>query len=186
MDFISKERKKENKPHKPDEYEKQPTMSLPKGFKSSSPRNDGKGKPECYICRKELGKLSMKFSAQQIRDKHVMIPDGMTEEDKVCFNDFTALTNHKAGEDYKLKTRTGDYKQEWNKRGIIQFKNERIAILQRSWGSQVEFIIAYDDLTKEGYQLMAIDEGKEGGQASGGFTGGVNAYFYFQKMEFVR
>ena len=33
---------------------------------------------------------------------------------------------------------------------------------------QVEVIVAYDDLTKEGYQLMAIDEGKEGGQASGG------------------
>jgi len=54
------------------------------------------------------------------------------------------------------------------------------------WGSQVQFIVAFDDLTKEGYRLMAIDEGKEGGQASGGFTGGVNAYFYFQKMEYVR
>jgi len=30
-------------------------------------------------------------------------------------------------------------------------------------GSQVEFIVAYDDLTKEGYRFMAIDEGKEGG-----------------------
>lgn len=85
-----------------------------------------------------------------------------------------------------LREQSPEYKKNWNKYGVIQFKNERIAILQRSWGSQVEFIVAYDDLTKEGYRLMAIDEGKEGGQASGGFTGGVNAYFYFQKMEFVR
>lgn len=78
------------------------------------------------------------------------------------------------------------YKAQWDKNGIIQFKNERMAILQRMWGQQVQFIVACDQLTKEGYRLMAIDEGKSGGQSSGGFTGGVNAYFYFQKMEFVR
>jgi len=89
-------------------------------------------------------------------------------------------------EDAELFSRTNQYKPSWNKNGIIQYKTDKIAILQRSWGRQVEFIIAYDDLTKEGYRLMAIDEGKEGGQASGGFTGGVNAYFYFQKMEYVR
>jgi hypothetical protein len=78
------------------------------------------------------------------------------------------------------------YKAQWDKNGIIQFKNERMAILQRMWGQQVQFIVACDQLTKEGYRLMAIDEGKSGGQSSGGFTGGVNAYFYFQKMDFVR
>ena len=51
---------------------------------------------------------------------------------------------------------------------------------------QVEFIIAFDDLTEEGYRLMAIDEGKSGGDSSGGFTGGVNAYFYFQNMKYVK
>jgi len=78
------------------------------------------------------------------------------------------------------------YKAQWDKNGIIQFKSECIAILQRMWGQQVQFIIACDQLTKEGYRLMAIDEGKSGGQSSGGFTGGVNAYFYFQKMDYVR
>ncbi len=78
------------------------------------------------------------------------------------------------------------FKREWNKNGVVQFKNERIAILQRMWGQQVQFIVAFDNLTKEGYRCIAHDEGKEGGQASGGFTGGVNSYFYFQKMDFVR
>jgi len=89
-------------------------------------------------------------------------------------------------EDSELFKRTNQYKPSWNKNGIIQYKTDRIAILQRVWGRQVEFIIAYDDLTKEGYRLMAIDEGKSGGQASGGFTGGINAYFYFQKMKYVK
>jgi hypothetical protein len=75
------------------------------------------------------------------------------------------------------------FKRQWEKNGIVQFKNENIAILQRAFGAQVHFLVAYDRLTKEGYRLMAIDEGKTGGQASGGFTGGVNSYYYFQKMD---
>lgn len=86
----------------------------------------------------------------------------------------------------ELKERIEQYKPSWDKNGVIQYKNEHIAILQRMWGQQVEFIIAFDDLTKEGYRCIAHDEGKQGGQASGGLTGGVNSYFYFQKMEFVR
>lgn len=84
----------------------------------------------------------------------------------------------------ELNRREPEYKEKWNKNGIIQFKNERIAILQRSWGQQVQFIIAFDDLTKEGYRLMAQDEGKTGGDNT--FSGGVNSYWYFQKMEYVK
>jgi hypothetical protein len=75
-------------------------------------------------------------------------------------------------------------KAQWNKSGIVQYKDEGIAILQRKWGSQVQFIVACSQVTTEGYRLMAIDEGKEG--SSGGFSGGVNAYFYFQRMDYVR
>ena len=85
----------------------------------------------CFICKKELGRLSLKHSAKDILNKKDQVPQGMIEEDRICLNDFIALTNHKAGADYKLRTRTDDYKKDWNKRGIIQFKNERIAILQR-------------------------------------------------------
>jgi len=127
----------------------------------------------------------MKHSPKDLLNKKAQVPDGMTEEDRICLNDFVALTNHKAGPDFKLKTRIGDYKKDWNKRGVIQFKNERMAILQRVWGQQVEFIIAYDDLTREGYRCIAHDEGKEGGSGLGG-TGGINSYFYFQKIEYVK
>ena len=76
------------------------------------------------------------------------------------------------------------FKAEWDKSGVVQFKNNQIAILKRLWGQQVQFIVAYDQVTKEGYRLMAIDEGMEA-QGSG-FSGGASAYFYFQKMDFVR
>ena len=50
----------------------------------------------------------------------------------------------------------------------------------------VEFIIAFDDLTREGYRLKGIDEGKSDGDSSGGFTGGVNSYYYFENMKYVK
>ena len=77
-----------------------------------------------------------------------------------------------------LLKRVGSYKQYWDKDGVIQFKSEYIAILQRKYGTQVEFIIAFEDLTKEGYSLMAIDEGKESS-----FASGVNSFYYFQKIK---
>ena len=86
----------------------------------------------------------------------------------------------------QLRSKIDSYKPNWDKNGVIQYKTEHIAILQRKWGMQVEFIIAFDDLTKEGYRLMAVDEGKTGGDSSGGFTGGVNSYFYFQNIKFVK
>jgi hypothetical protein len=82
-----------------------------------------------------------------------------------------------------IKSRADEYEIQWDKDGVIQYKNEKIAILQRSWGEQMEFIVAYDDLTSEGYRLMAIDEGKSAG---GGFSGGANAYFYFQRINYVK
>lgn len=69
-----------------------------------------------------------------------------------------------------------------DKDSVVQFKSEYIAILQRRYGAQVEFIVmAFKDLTKEGYRLMAIDEGKESSFASGG----INSYYYFQKIKYV-
>jgi len=67
-----------------------------------------------------------------------------------------------------IRTLHDKYKAQWDKNGVVQFKNESIAILQRMFGQQVQFLVAFDQITKEGYRLMAIDEGKTGGQASGG------------------
>ena len=78
----------------------------------------------------------------------------------------------------KLQSKISEYKLMWDKNGVIQFKNERMAILQRRWGMQVEFIVAFDDLAREGYELKAVDEGKTAGES---YTGGQNSFYYFQK-----
>jgi len=75
-----------------------------------------------------------------------------------------------------LRRRIDDFKPAWDKNGVIQYKTECIAILRRITGMQVEFIIAFDDLTREGYRLMVVDEA---GSNSGG-------YFYFQNEKFLK
>ena len=100
-----------------------------------------------------------------------------------------SLYNYRKSLDTVLKqivdSQHDSYKQQWRKNRVIEFKNERIAILQRQSGSIVQFIVAFDQVTKEGYRLMAIDEGKTI-QGGAGFSGGINAYYYFQKMEYVK
>ena len=145
----------------------------------------------CCICDKKLGILA-KWSKKEFpgfeNDPRV---HAMSDEDRVCTDCMVAIKNQEKDEKKselkgrfeEINKRTAEYKEHWDKNGVVQFKNERIAILKRAVGAQVQFIIAYDDLTKEGYRLMAIDEGKE--IAGGGITGGSSAYFYFQKIDYV-
>jgi hypothetical protein len=172
-------------------------------------------KTKCCRCKNELSAVAMKYTRSEmpkiLSHPKILI---MKEHDRMCVDckricheeygvksitsaifiddvDSTNTPKEIARKEIfekfdELKKRSPEYKTHWNKNGVIQFKNERIAILQRMWGSQVEFIVAFDDLTKEGYRCIAHDEGKEGGQSSGGFTGGLNSYFYFQKIELVR
>ena len=153
----------------------------------------------CFRCKKSMGRFSFAFSSKDLKKIGVNAPPGMGNDDRICSDCENHLRNplkareqeQKNSESRKIMETTRqlgikgkEYKTKWNKNGIIQFKNERIAILKRAIGSQVEFIVAYDDLTKEGYRCIAHDEGKEGGGS--GLTGGLNSFFYFQKMEFVR
>ncbi len=70
-----------------------------------------------------------------------------------------------------------DYKANWNKNAIIEFQNEHIALIQRKWGNQIEFIEAFDSLTKQGFVLRANES------YSGKFSGRNITYFYFQKAK---
>ena len=87
----------------------------------------------------------------------VPFPEGMSELDVTCDSCYRQAKNahneevEKAKMETKTATqelhlRTPEYKKKWDKNGIIQFKNERIAILRRAYGAQVQFIIAFDDL----------------------------------------
>lgn len=147
---------------------------------------------QCYVCKKEMGALTIKFPYSDYLVRRIPVPEGMQPEDVTCKSCIDAASKANKEETKEAKTqisqltadllkRTPEYKKYWDKNGIIQFKNDRIAILKRSWGAQVEFIIAYDDLTAEGYELKAIDEGKTGDAQ--GISGGLNSYYYFQKLK---
>ena len=149
----------------------------------------------CYVCKKESGAFSIMFPYKDFLERSIPIPNGMSEDDVVCKSCYDEIEKSNKPEikeaenelsiiTRQLLARTPEYKKQWDKNGIIQFKNERIAILQRHYGAQVEFIIAFDDLTAEEYALKAIDEGKTGD--SHGLSGGVNSYFYFQKNDYIK
>lgn len=80
-------------------------------------------------------------------------------------------------------TQKAQYKRMWDKGGVVQFENDNIAILKRTWGSQVEFIMEFDRLTLNGFRCVAQDEGSSG--TGGGLTGGITSYYYFQNMRRV-
>jgi len=165
----------------------------------------------CCICNGKVSSFGAgKISKDNILSLGLQPPDDMTNDDRMCRPCYKQkyevqqkenqekvkqmiqegkklqeeINESKKEEIQDLINRAQIYKKDWNKDGVIQFKNERIAILKRAWGAQVEFIVAFDDITKEGYRLMAIDEGKEA--SSVGFTGGINSYYYFQKIDFVK
>jgi hypothetical protein len=101
-----------------------------------------------------------------------------------CFDEIKEAENEQSIITRQLLARTPEYKKQWDKNGIVQLKNESIAILQRHYGAQVEFIIVFDDLTAEEYALKAIAEGKTGD--SQGLSGDINSYFYFQKNDYIK
>lgn len=148
----------------------------------------------CYVCDAKLG-FGNRWQIKALENANAPIPDGMTDKDRICISCLEIQKKMAKGDDAgverweaerDLQNRTKDYKPKWNKDGTIQYKDENCAILKRSIGSQVQFIIAYSDLTKEGYRLMAIDEGKTAGGGSIDISGGVSSYYYFQKIELVR
>ena len=69
-----------------------------------------------------------------------------------------------------------EIKLNWNKNAVIEFKNDRIALVQRKMGDQVEFIAAFDYLTSQGYKLMANES------FPAKWSGRNITYFYFQKL----
>lgn len=148
----------------------------------------------CYVCKKNKRLL------YTIRDywRSPQTPEGMTDTDIVCYECYNDVKKeviqykkaHKEEidrlnkeEDLELKKIEDGFKGKWNKNGVIEYKDEYCAILQRLPRARVQFLKAYSDLTREGYRLMAQDEG--GSIHTGIISAGVNAYFYFQKIEYV-
>jgi len=78
----------------------------------------------------------------------------------------------------ELNRKSEAIKKDWSPSEVIIFKNERIAILQSKMGYFPQFIVAFDNLTKNGYRLMTCDDG----QGHGGTISGGASRYYFQKF----
>ena len=76
-------------------------------------------------------------------------------------------------------------KATWDKKNVVQFKNERIAILKNEHNKQVQFIAAFDQVLKEGYVLIGTADGQDStGMMSKSMGGTANStMFYFQKAK---
>lgn len=158
------------------------------------------GKKNCFLCKVKLGFTNGGYSIHDYETNQISPPENMTESDELCKKcwkeDSEEKKNAKKQLDESIKeegkkfhkelidsinSREPEYKAKWNKGGVIEYKDEKCAILHRIYGAQVQFIIAFSDLTKEGYKLMVQDEGKTA--STGGLTGGVDSYYYFQKFD---
>ena len=66
----------------------------------------------------------------------------------------------------------------------VVYKNERIAILKASTEKFERFLVAFDQVTKEGYRLMGSGIGLDSVSQWTGLAGTANAtYLYFQRMK---
>ena len=147
----------------------------------------------CFICNAKIGIFDESYNLTKFKtltkDK-VPPPDNMTYQDHICLKCFgkyrltedetKTLKSQEKAKQKEFLARVPDYERKWKKGGVIEYKDDHCAILNRPWGAQVQFIIAFSDLTKEGYRLMAQDEGKTA--SAGPFSGGISSTYYFQKF----
>lgn len=84
----------------------------------------------CYVCKKESGAFSIMFPYKDFLVLKIPIPNGMSEDDvicRACFDEIKEAENELSIITIQLLARTPEYKKQWDKNGIIQLKNERIA-----------------------------------------------------------
>jgi hypothetical protein len=162
-------------------FEKTMNPSDFKSFKENNDLREVVQKAEQLLAKQTSTKISSSTS-NTITSSKDMVTKSTTNTTSTIQNtmDLTSADQLRA----LTSSKHDEFKSQWDKNGIVQFKNDRVAILKRMVGQQVQFIVAYDKVTEEGYRLMAIDEGITA-QGSG-FSGGASAYFYFQKMDYVR
>ena len=83
-----------------------------------------------------------------------------------------------------IATEHDRFKDACDKKGTIVYKNERIAILKASTEKFERFLVAFDQVTKEGYRLMGSGIGLDSVSQWTGLAGTRNAtYLYFQRMK---
>ncbi len=95
---------------------------------------------ECFICKKGLGKLAIKFKISDLQFKKIPIPDGMTDEDRVCKNCYN-------NEKRKLKELKKQLKEQASrdnkKKGGFSMKSTYLAIIVIIAVGVIILVVAY-------------------------------------------
>ena len=84
-----------------------------------------------------------------------------------------------------IATEHDRFKATFDEKGTIVYKNERIAILKASTEKFERFLVAFDQVTKEGYRLMGSGIGLYAQSTGLAGLGGTSntTYLYFQRMK---
>jgi len=160
-------------------------------------------KLECYVCKKRGHHI---YTVEDYW-RSPQTPEGLTKDDSVCYDCYHKVKKevleykkqHKEEidrlnkeEDLELKIskekeqkenkqRYDEFKSRFDKYATIKYKDEYCAKVKKI--DDISFIMAFSDLTREGYRLMAQDEG---GQFHLGIASvGAGSYYFFQKIEYV-
>jgi len=129
-----------------------------------------------------------------------LTPEGMTETDRVCGDCYFKVQKEvlKYKKEHKEEIKRldkkkeekeeiilGEIKNKYQKYGVVKYKDEYCAILEKISGERTEllFIKEFSKLTQEGYRMMAQDEG--GSFHLGLESVGTNSFYFFQKIEYV-
>ena len=76
------------------------------------------------------------------------------------------------------------FKKMWRPESIVPFKTDAVAIPLFRKGKEEEFFVEFDNLTKEGYKLMANEEVKA--LEIGHFGIDLGTLFLFQKLKYIK
>jgi len=160
-------------------------------------------KIQCYVCKE------LKSPDYTLKDywRSPQTPEGMTNTDHVCYECYQKVKKeviqykkeHKEEIDIlnkedkskqkildkqqseEMEKRYDKIKTQFHKHETVMYKDEYCAIVKKI--EDLTFIKAFSDLTREGYRLMAQDEG---GQFHLGIASvGAGSYYFFQKIEYV-
>jgi len=75
-------------------------------------------------------------------------------------------------------------KQLWRSKEIIQLKTDAIVVLWKKRGYEEQFFEAFDKITKEGYQMVLVEDVKA--IDAGPLDIKIGNYYYFQNKKFIR
>jgi len=72
----------------------------------------------------------------------------------------------------------------WKNKETLQLKNDAVAVLFKKRGYEAEFFVEFENLTKEGYQMVLIEPVKA--IDAGPIDMQIGNYYYFQKGKLIK